>query len=120
LIDRSKGTSGEVLRVITLRAASTVMVVRRAGGSSSRSQPSSTGTAACRSNRPLRFDAAPRALRVAPGRMWRSFSMRGSLEHNENERESPRAVPPAPAEGRSRRAGRRFARRNLAGFVARG
>jgi hypothetical protein len=69
LIDRSNGTSGEVLRVITLRAVSKVTVVRRAGGSSARSQPSSTGIAACRSNRPLRFDAAPRALRVSPGRM---------------------------------------------------
>jgi hypothetical protein len=40
LIERSNGTSGEVLRARMVRVASLVSVVRKGGSSSSMSQPS--------------------------------------------------------------------------------
>src|SRR5206468_1148476 len=64
LIERSKPMSGESLRAMIVRVASTASVVSsRAGSSSEEPQPSSNGTRFSVSKRPLSLVPAPRPLR---------------------------------------------------------
>src|SRR5438067_11838137 len=64
LIERSKPMSGESLRAMIVRVASTASVVAsRAGSSSEEPQPSSNGTRFSVSKRPLSLVPAPRPLR---------------------------------------------------------
>src|SRR5436190_12781380 len=63
MIERSKPISGESLRVIILRVASTVTVVLNGGKSSRLCQPSSKVRRASGSYRPDAFDTAPRPRR---------------------------------------------------------
>jgi hypothetical protein len=60
LIERSNGTSGEVLRARMVRVASRVSVVRKGGSSSSMSQPSVVRIFFSSSKRLEAFDRAPR------------------------------------------------------------
>ena len=61
LMDRSKSTSGLVLRAMIVRACSGVRVVRRgAASTSSPVQPSSKASTVSGSNRPVEFYRAPR------------------------------------------------------------
>src|SRR5262249_23855210 len=60
LIERSNGISGEVLRVMTLRAVSIATSVLNGGSSSIDSQPSSNVTAICGSKLPEAFVSAQR------------------------------------------------------------
>src|SRR5205807_2351474 len=65
LIERSKPMSGESLRAMIVRVASTLRVVRSGIGSSSAvPQPSSNATRFSSSNRPLLLLAAPRGAGI--------------------------------------------------------
>src|ERR1043166_3614853 len=70
LIERSKLMSGDSLRVMTLRLASTLTLVANGGRSSSDCQPSSKAMRATGSERPGAFDRAARPRprpRAPPG-----------------------------------------------------